>query len=85
MDYNTDVKLCYIIISRWIPPSLPTAKSPDHEKEAGSTYAAGRSRVSLTVKSMNRVILFYPHCVMLLTPPFISLISKARGSGKNAD
>jgi U2-associated protein SR140 len=44
VDYNNDVKLCYIIISRWIPPSLPTAKSPDHEKEAGSTYAAGRSR-----------------------------------------
>ncbi|KAJ8749344.1 hypothetical protein K2173_018831 [Erythroxylum novogranatense] len=29
---------------RWIPPPLPTAKSPDHEKEFGSTYAAGRSR-----------------------------------------
>ncbi|KAK3021385.1 hypothetical protein RJ639_046466 [Escallonia herrerae] len=28
---------------RWIPPSLPTAKSPEHE-EAGTTYAAGRSR-----------------------------------------
>ncbi|PRQ26872.1 putative transcription regulator SAP family [Rosa chinensis] len=29
---------------RWIPPSLPTLKSPEHEKESGSTYAAGRSR-----------------------------------------
>ncbi|KAF7833726.1 protein RRC1-like isoform X1 [Senna tora] len=29
---------------RWIPPSLPTAKSPEHEKESGSTHAAGRSR-----------------------------------------
>ncbi|XP_060208333.1 protein RRC1-like isoform X2 [Lycium barbarum] len=29
---------------RWIPPSLPTPKGGDHEKEAGSTYAAGRSR-----------------------------------------
>ncbi|XP_050268234.1 protein RRC1-like [Quercus robur] len=29
---------------RWMPPPLPTAKSPDHEKESGSTYAAGRSR-----------------------------------------
>ncbi|KAL3342134.1 hypothetical protein AABB24_026252 [Solanum stoloniferum] len=29
---------------RWIPPSLPTPKGTDHEKEAGSTYAAGRSR-----------------------------------------
>ncbi|KAJ6329894.1 hypothetical protein OIU76_008674 [Salix suchowensis] len=29
---------------RWVPPSLPTAKSPEHEKESGSTYAAGRSR-----------------------------------------
>ncbi|KAK6782488.1 hypothetical protein RDI58_020284 [Solanum bulbocastanum] len=29
---------------RWIPPSLPTPKGADHEKEAGSTYAAGRSR-----------------------------------------
>lgn len=29
---------------RWIPPALPIAKSPEHEKESGSTYAAGRSR-----------------------------------------
>ncbi|GAB4828740.1 Protein rrc1 [Ancistrocladus abbreviatus] len=29
---------------RWMPPPLPTAKSPDMEKESGSTYAAGRSR-----------------------------------------
>lgn len=29
---------------RWMPPPLPTAKSPDLEKESGSTYAAGRSR-----------------------------------------
>lgn len=29
---------------RWVPPPLPTAKSPDHEKESGATYAAGRSR-----------------------------------------
>ncbi|KAK2967978.1 hypothetical protein RJ640_015423 [Escallonia rubra] len=28
---------------RWIPPSLPTAKSPEHE-ESGTTFAAGRSR-----------------------------------------
>ncbi|XP_078437700.1 protein RRC1-like isoform X2 [Wolffia australiana] len=28
---------------RWIPPPLST-HSPDHEKEAGTTYAAGRSR-----------------------------------------
>uniref|UniRef100_A0A5B7A6L0 Putative U2 snRNP-associated SURP motif-containing protein isoform X1 n=1 Tax=Davidia involucrata TaxID=16924 RepID=A0A5B7A6L0_DAVIN len=29
---------------RWIPPALPTVKSPEHEKESGTTYAAGRSR-----------------------------------------
>ncbi|XP_016647608.1 PREDICTED: protein RRC1-like isoform X1 [Prunus mume] len=29
---------------RWIPPPLPTVKSPEHGKEAGTTYAAGRSR-----------------------------------------
>ncbi|KAF2287287.1 hypothetical protein GH714_039545 [Hevea brasiliensis] len=29
---------------RWMPPPLPTAKSPEHEKESGSTYAAGKSR-----------------------------------------
>ncbi|XP_057549682.1 protein RRC1-like isoform X1 [Amaranthus tricolor] len=29
---------------RWVPPSLPTEKSPDPEKESGATYAAGRSR-----------------------------------------
>lgn len=62
MDYTNDVKFCFIIISRWMPPPLPTAKSPDHEKESGSTYAAGRSRVSLSVKFKNRIILFYPHC-----------------------
>ncbi|KAK6137122.1 hypothetical protein DH2020_029131 [Rehmannia glutinosa] len=34
-----------IHLLRWIPPPLPTAKGPDHEKEAGSTYAAGKSKV----------------------------------------
>ncbi|KAI3468360.1 hypothetical protein Pfo_025023 [Paulownia fortunei] len=29
---------------RWIPPPLPTAKGPEHEKEAGGTYAAGKSK-----------------------------------------
>ncbi|CAH9110859.1 unnamed protein product [Cuscuta europaea] len=29
---------------RWIPPSLPSTKGVDQEKEGGSTYAAGRSR-----------------------------------------
>ncbi|XP_044464662.1 protein RRC1 isoform X2 [Mangifera indica] len=29
---------------RWIPPPLPIAKSPEHEKESGTTFAAGRSR-----------------------------------------
>ncbi|KAL5558246.1 hypothetical protein UlMin_034457 [Ulmus minor] len=29
---------------RWIPPSLPIAKSPELEKDCGATYAAGRSR-----------------------------------------
>ncbi|XP_010273722.1 PREDICTED: protein RRC1-like isoform X2 [Nelumbo nucifera] len=29
---------------RWIPPPLPAAKSPEHEKESGTTFAAGRSR-----------------------------------------
>ncbi|KAM7459598.1 hypothetical protein LguiA_036592 [Lonicera macranthoides] len=29
---------------RWIPPPLPKPKSPEHEKESGATYAAGRSR-----------------------------------------
>ncbi|CAI0376630.1 unnamed protein product [Linum tenue] len=29
---------------RWIPPPLPTIKSPEHEKDAGTTYAAGKSR-----------------------------------------
>ncbi|KAA0064881.1 protein RRC1-like isoform X1 [Cucumis melo var. makuwa] len=29
---------------RWVPPPLPTAKSPELEKESGPTYAAGRSR-----------------------------------------
>ncbi|MQL93131.1 hypothetical protein Taro_025762 [Colocasia esculenta] len=29
---------------RWMPPSLPPARSPEHEKESGVTYAAGRSR-----------------------------------------
>ncbi|KAF8407278.1 hypothetical protein HHK36_006405 [Tetracentron sinense] len=29
---------------RWIPPLLPLIKSPEHEKESGTTFAAGRSR-----------------------------------------
>ncbi|XP_020268689.1 protein RRC1-like isoform X2 [Asparagus officinalis] len=29
---------------RWIPPSLPSIRSPEHEKDATTTYAAGRSR-----------------------------------------
>ncbi|KAI5419066.1 protein RRC1 [Lathyrus oleraceus] len=29
---------------RWIPPALPITKSPEHDKESGSTHAAGRSR-----------------------------------------
>ncbi|KAG0472334.1 hypothetical protein HPP92_016880 [Vanilla planifolia] len=29
---------------RWVPPSLPTPRSPEHEKDSSSTYAAGRSR-----------------------------------------
>ncbi|KAH7840765.1 hypothetical protein Vadar_021298 [Vaccinium darrowii] len=29
---------------RWMPPPLPTAKSPELGKESGSTYAAGRTR-----------------------------------------
>ncbi|XP_027347519.1 protein RRC1-like isoform X5 [Abrus precatorius] len=29
---------------RWIPPPLPTSKSPEHEKESGTTHAGGRSR-----------------------------------------
>ncbi|KAE8677809.1 hypothetical protein F3Y22_tig00111495pilonHSYRG00018 [Hibiscus syriacus] len=29
---------------RWVPPPLPTTKSPEHEKEPSATYAAGRSR-----------------------------------------
>ncbi|XP_057865763.2 protein RRC1 [Cryptomeria japonica] len=31
---------------RWIPPQLPqqTGKSPEHERDSGTTYAAGRSR-----------------------------------------
>ncbi|CAN0860578.1 Protein RRC1 [Linum grandiflorum] len=29
---------------RWIPPPLPTIKNLEHEKDAGSTYAAGKTR-----------------------------------------
>ncbi|KAF5178342.1 Rrc1 [Thalictrum thalictroides] len=29
---------------RWIPPSLPLARSLEHEKESGSTFAAGKSK-----------------------------------------
>ncbi|XVE71278.1 hypothetical protein DITRI_Ditri10aG0138300 [Diplodiscus trichospermus] len=29
---------------RWVPPPLPTTKSPEHEKDSATTYAAGRSR-----------------------------------------
>ncbi|CAN6477835.1 unnamed protein product [Victoria cruziana] len=29
---------------RWIPPSLPPSRSPEHEKDSTATYAAGKSR-----------------------------------------
>ncbi|CAI9094648.1 OLC1v1030425C3 [Oldenlandia corymbosa var. corymbosa] len=29
---------------RWVPPPLPTPKGPENEKEAGNTFAAGKSR-----------------------------------------
>ncbi|XVF48254.1 hypothetical protein PTKIN_Ptkin03bG0175200 [Pterospermum kingtungense] len=29
---------------RWVPPPLPTTKSPEQEKDSTGTYAAGRSR-----------------------------------------
>lgn len=29
---------------RWMPPPLPMVRSPEHEKESGTTFAAGRSR-----------------------------------------
>ncbi|XP_077221869.1 protein RRC1-like isoform X2 [Tasmannia lanceolata] len=29
---------------RWIPPSLPAIRSPEHDKETATTFAAGRSR-----------------------------------------
>ncbi|KAG4136332.1 hypothetical protein ERO13_D08G274700v2 [Gossypium hirsutum] len=29
---------------RWVPPPLPTTRSPEHEKDYTATYAAGRSR-----------------------------------------
>ncbi|KAK9149873.1 hypothetical protein Scep_008630 [Stephania cephalantha] len=29
---------------RWVPPSLPVTKSPEHEKDVATTFAAGRSR-----------------------------------------
>lgn len=45
---NVDFYVCMLFF-RWIPPSLPTAKSPDLEKESGATYAAGRSRVFIAL------------------------------------
>ena len=48
----------YIVFGfRWVPPSLPTEKSPDPEKESGATYAAGRSRVVLHFMLMASFIL----------------------------
>ena len=46
LDYNDNLGM---YVFRWIPPPLPTAKSPDLEKESGATYAAGRSRVFVTL------------------------------------
>lgn len=44
---------------RWIPPSLPSIKSPEHEKETSTTFAAGRSRVSVLFKKEKLNILRY--------------------------
>lgn len=42
---------CLILraFARWMPPPLPIAKSPEHEKESGTTFAAGRSRVLVII------------------------------------
>ncbi|KAK8624604.1 hypothetical protein V6N13_089496 [Hibiscus sabdariffa] len=42
--WRTEPFIMIIGSGRWVPPPLPTAKSPEHEKESTVTYAAGRSK-----------------------------------------
>lgn len=44
MDTLCDSGLFLLCLSRWIPPSVAVAKSPEHV-ESGCTYDAGRIRV----------------------------------------
>ncbi|KAI3728188.1 hypothetical protein L6452_16820 [Arctium lappa] len=41
--WRTDPFIMITGSGRWVPPALPTSKSPEHE-ESGATFAAGRSR-----------------------------------------
>ncbi|KVH95613.1 CID domain-containing protein [Cynara cardunculus var. scolymus] len=42
--WRTDPFIMITGSGRWVPPALPTSKSPEHE-ESGATFAAGKSRV----------------------------------------
>ncbi|GMI83860.1 reduced red-light responses in cry1cry2 background 1 [Hibiscus trionum] len=42
--WRTEPFIMIIGSGRWVPPPLPTTKSPEHEKESTATYAAGRNR-----------------------------------------
>ncbi|XP_073122439.1 protein RRC1 isoform X1 [Henckelia pumila] len=44
MRWRTEPFIMITGSGRWIPPPLPTAKGAEHEKEAASTYAAGKSK-----------------------------------------
>ncbi|XP_024994366.1 LOW QUALITY PROTEIN: protein RRC1-like [Cynara cardunculus var. scolymus] len=41
--WRTDPFIMITGSGRWVPPALPTSKSPEHE-ESGATFAAGKSR-----------------------------------------
>lgn len=70
----------YLFSNRWVPPPLPTPKSSEQEKEAGSTYAAGKTRVCFLV------CIVYPLFVMFTFPlKYFLLISAAYGIGENTD
>ena len=53
MTFSCVLVLCFLLCGdsavltisyfRWVPPALPSSRSPEREKE--STFAAGRSRV----------------------------------------
>lgn len=61
----SDELMVSLYVFRWMPPALPTTKTPEVEKESEPTYAAGRTKVVTRVFYIWTIILIWLYkCVM---------------------